>query len=226
MLNIAKHKQVLAKILIELASEKKLAGKLGFKGGTALYLFYELDRFSTDLDFDLTGEGGEVDRQLIKKIAANNLAVQDERTKRFTWLWVGSYAKGQDKIKLEVNTRKYANEYEIKDFRGYSIRVLKPEFMFSHKLCAVLDRKKLQNRDLYDVWWMLKRGWGIAEPIVEMRMGKKLKSYWGDLLKLVRSLPKKYDILQGLGEVMTPAKKDWVKGRLLKELEMELASRV
>lgn len=32
---------------------------LGFKGGTAAYIFYDLNRFSTDLDFDLTKRLGE-----------------------------------------------------------------------------------------------------------------------------------------------------------------------
>ncbi|MCQ3945002.1 MAG: hypothetical protein DPW11_04490, partial [bacterium] len=56
MLNIDTHKQQLSKLLISLISDKSLATKLGFKGGTALYFFEDLPRFSTDLDFDLIGE--------------------------------------------------------------------------------------------------------------------------------------------------------------------------
>ena len=225
MLDQTKHKQVMTRILLGLMSEKSLAAKLGFKGGTALYLFYELDRFSTDLDFDLVGNGGEAEIKLINKIMADNLAITDQKNKRFTWYWMGSYEKGEHKIKLEVNTRQYPNEYELKDFRGYSIRIMKPEYMMAHKLCAVLDRTHLQNRDLYDVWWMLKHDFPIKEEIVKLRMGENLQKYWGSLLKKVDDIPADYDILSGLGELMDYRKKDWIKIKFLKELRVELASR-
>ncbi len=226
MLDQNKHKQVMIKILLDIVSEKKLSAKLGFKGGTALYLMNDLNRFSTDLDFDLIGEGGKSEIALIGQIVAKNLTVIDKKTKRFTWYWMGSYEKGEHKIKVEINTREYPNEYEIRDFRGYSVRVLKQEYIFAHKLCAVLDRKNLQNRDLYDVWWMFENNFPISEEIVKLRMKQSLKEYLSEILTMVRKLPKKYDILQGLGEVMGDGKKDWVKAKLLIELDKQLASRV
>lgn len=226
MLNIEKHKQILSKMLIEIFSEKSLAGKLGFKGGTALYFFYDLNRFSTDLDFDLIGDGNEEDIKLIESIVKRNLTMVDSRTKRFTWFWLGSYQKSEMKVKIEINTRQFPNKYEVRDFRGFSIRLLKREYMAAHIFCAILDRKKLQNRDLYDAWFMLKNDFTIDESIVELRMGEKLKPYLGDVLKMIRSLPKNYDVLYGLGEVMDNRKKDWVKAKLLSELEIMLASRV
>lgn len=226
MLNIEKHKQILRKLLLEIMSEKSLASKLGFKGGTALYFFYELDRFSTDLDFDLTGELDVNDANLLDRIIRQNLKVVDKKTKRFTWFWLGSYGTGEMKIKVEVNTRKYPNKYELKDYQGFSIRMLDHGDMMAHKLCAVLDRKNLQNRDLYDVWWMMKQGWEANPIIVKERMGVGLKKYFEKILVFVRGLPKNYDILQGLGEVMSPRQKDWVRTTLLHKLEIELASRV
>ena len=226
MLNQDEHKQVMIKILLDLVSDKSLSAKLGFKGGTALFLMYGLDRFSTDLDFDLIGGGGEGEIAMIDGIVEKNLTVIDKKTKRFTWYWMGSYKKGEHKIKVEINTREYPNEYEIKDFRGYSIKVLKREFVFAHKLCAVLDRKNLENRDLYDIWWMFEHDFPINEAIIKLRMGKNLKKYLSEILEMVRKLPKKYDILQGLGEVMGEGKKDWVKAKLLSELDKQLASRV
>lgn len=226
MLDIAKHEQVMTRILLGLVSQKTLAPILGFKGGTALYLFEKLDRFSTDLDFDLIGEGSEEEKRLIEQVVRSQVKIVDKKTKRFTWYWQGSYERGASRLKVEVNTRQYPNEYEIRNYRGYSVRVLEKEYVFAHKLCAVLDRKSLQNRDLYDVWWMMKHDYPVNKQIVKQRMGRSLSSYWGEVLQLVRSLPKNYDVLQGLGEVMTQAKKDWVKAKLLQELELELASRV
>jgi len=52
-LNIVLHKEILTKILKDIYADISLASFLGFKGGTAASFFYELDRFSIDLDFDL-----------------------------------------------------------------------------------------------------------------------------------------------------------------------------
>lgn len=53
MVNINKHKFFLAQILKDIYSDIELANCLGFKGGTALMFFYDLPRFSVDLDFNL-----------------------------------------------------------------------------------------------------------------------------------------------------------------------------
>ena len=53
MLDIQKHKFILVSILKDIYSNSSLGPLLGFKGGTAAYLFYKLPRFSVDLDFDL-----------------------------------------------------------------------------------------------------------------------------------------------------------------------------
>ncbi|MBU1085150.1 MAG: nucleotidyl transferase AbiEii/AbiGii toxin family protein [Candidatus Beckwithbacteria bacterium] len=229
MLNLGKHKQVLSKILINLVEEKSVVSSLGFKGGTALFLFYGLDRFSTDLDFDLIqGKrgSGSLDIELINKAIEKNLKVIDKREKRNTLFWVGSYQKGMQKVKVEINLRKFPNKYEVKNFRGYSVLVMKPEFMLAHKLCAVLDRKNLQNRDLYDVWFMFEKDFLINKEIIKLRTGQTVKEYFKSLLKLVNSLARDYDILNGLGEVLSEPKKDWVKSKLLSELRAQLSSRL
>ncbi len=53
MLNIGKHRLVITKILKDVYSDFELSSILGLKGGTALYFFYDLPRFSVDLDFNL-----------------------------------------------------------------------------------------------------------------------------------------------------------------------------
>jgi predicted nucleotidyltransferase component of viral defense system len=58
-LNIPTHKTILFQILKDIYSDTTIAPFLGFKGGTATLLFYNLDRFSVDLDFDLLDESKE-----------------------------------------------------------------------------------------------------------------------------------------------------------------------
>ena len=59
MIDINKHKYFLVQILKDIYSDIELANYLGFKGGTALMFFYDLPRFSVDLDFNLINEGKE-----------------------------------------------------------------------------------------------------------------------------------------------------------------------
>ena len=53
MVDINRHRFYLVQILKEIYTDIDLANCLGFKGGTALMFFYELPRFSVDLDFNL-----------------------------------------------------------------------------------------------------------------------------------------------------------------------------
>lgn len=55
-LNVPEHKNILLQILKDIYSDTTISPFLGFKGGTAAYMFYDLDRFSVDLDFDLLDE--------------------------------------------------------------------------------------------------------------------------------------------------------------------------
>ena len=55
-LDISTHKTILFQILKDIYSDISLSQCLGFKGGTAAFYFYGLNRFSVDLDFDLLDE--------------------------------------------------------------------------------------------------------------------------------------------------------------------------
>lgn len=55
-LEITTHRNILLHLLKEVYTHPSIGAFLGFNGGTAAYLFYELDRFSVDLDFDLLNQ--------------------------------------------------------------------------------------------------------------------------------------------------------------------------
>ncbi len=65
MLNKERHRLILNQLLIEIYRNPSLSQHLGFKGGTACMYFYGLDRFSTDLDFDLLNTSKIEDTQKI-----------------------------------------------------------------------------------------------------------------------------------------------------------------
>lgn len=223
MLNKQKHEQILKSILRDIYTATNLEGKLVFKGGTCLYLFYGLDRFSLDLDFNLIAR--DFDEKLINNILGKYLEIDDAMNKYFTWIWVGSYEKGQPKIKVEINKRDYPDKYTNKDFYGITVPTLSADSMFAHKLCAILDRKKLQNRDLYDAHFMFTKQFDINEEIVKIRTGKTVKKYFVDLINFIEKKAKPNTVLEGLGELLDEKQKNRVKATLIKNLLFDLKSR-
>lgn len=218
MLDVGKHKVVLLNVLRELMNDNDLSGKLVFKGGTCLMLFYGLDRFSTDLDFDLRDGVEEIDRERITRIVNKYLTIDMDYNKRFTYYWSGSYEGGLQRIKVEINKRPWPQEIRNKDFYGLTVPTLAPDKMFAHKLVAITDRKVLQNRDLYDAHFMFSRGFGIDEEIVRLRTGLSAREYLERLRDFVADEGVGRNILDGLGEVLDGERKEWVRTRLVGEL--------
>jgi predicted nucleotidyltransferase component of viral defense system len=223
MLNKKKHEISLKRILRDIYKDKDLQSQLGFKGGTCLYFFYDLNRFSTDLDFNIIGE--EFDSKRLDEIIRSHIEVEDFKEKRNTYLWLGKYESGYQKVKVEVSKRDYPDQYLIKDFLGIPVRTMAPEYMFAHKLCAITDRKRIQNRDLFDSWFMFKKDWEPDVEIMTIRTGLTHKLYYMELIEFIHYKAKDSTILDGLGEVLDESTKSWVKDHLIDELITELEMR-
>jgi predicted nucleotidyltransferase component of viral defense system len=228
MLDQAKHEVLLKNILRDIYQHPVLQAQLAFKGGMCLYFFYDLPRFSTDLDFSLLSGVEEVvfDPDILRQIFANYVTVREYSDKRFTWFWLGNYEKGLQNIKIEVSKRNFPDQYALKDFLGITVRTLDLATMFAHKLCAVTDRRQMVNRDLYDTWWLLKRLAPIREEIVRERTGKNLSEYLGFLLKYIESNIDKRHIVSGLGELLERPQKDWVRDHLFDDLIAQIQMRI
>ena len=213
-LDYAKHKAILLQILKDIYSDTSIAPYLGFKGGTAALLFYGLNRNSVDLDFDLLDETKETEVfQKIQQIATSYGTVTDSYVKKFNLLNVISYAPGAQKIKLEINRRNFGSQYELKTLLGISMLVMVKEDMFAHKLMAMYERVGKTSRDIFDVYYFEKQGWEINKAIVEKRSGLPFKD---TVLKCIEQLEKvdNKHILDGLGELLTDAQKDWARTKL------------
>ena len=125
------HNKILLQILKEIFTDTSIAAVLGFKGGTAAYLFYNLDRFSVDLDFDLLDQAKEEQvflkvQQIVKKYGQ----IKDARKKRFNLFFLLSYEERQQNIKIEINRRQFGSQYELKTYLGISMLVMARPDMF------------------------------------------------------------------------------------------------
>ena len=218
MLDINLHKSNFIQVLKEIYSDTSVGPVLGFKGGTAAYLFYGLERFSVDLDFDLLDAGKE--KYIFDKVGdiAQKMGLLKEKyDKRFNLFYLLSYQKGMPNIKVEINKRDFGSRYEIENYLGVSMQVMVKEDMFANKFVALLDRKKPANRDVFDIWFFLKNNWPINMEMVEKRTGLKFKDYLGKCEKYVEKIDERR-ILAGLGELLDEKQKTWAKKNLKKDL--------
>ena len=223
MLDREHHEILLKKILADIYQDKNLGAAIAFKGGTCLYLFYNLDRFSTDLDFNVIAD--KLDKRAMTLILNRHLNIDQAISKRNTWFWIGSFEKGKQKIKVEISKRNYPDKYINQNFYGLTVPILSKDCMFAHKLCALTDRKKLQNRDVYDAFFMFQNGFEVNEEIIEIRTNKSSKEYFKDLVTFLKKNVKPNLILDGLGEVLNEKQKSWVKSNLFEKLLFELEIR-
>lgn len=217
MVSINKHKFFLTQILKDIYSDIELANCLGFKGGTALMFFYDLPRFSVDLDFNLLNPAKEkTTYEKVRKILLKYGKIFDEAMKFYGPIIVLDYGVGERKLKVEISNRQWDNHYEIKNLLGIHMQVMVVPDMFAHKLCALLDRDELTNRDIFDCWFFMQRQTPINKEIVETRMEIPLTDY---IQKCINQLEKMSDrgLLNGLGELVDEDMKKFVRTKLRTE---------
>jgi len=216
-LDYSKHKSILLQILKEVYSDTSLATALGFKGGTAALLFFDLNRNSVDLDFDLLDDTKEQEVfEKLQKITASYGTITESKIKHFNLLNVISYAPGAQQIKVEVNRRKFGSKYEVKTLLGISMLVMIKEDMFAHKLMAMYERIGETSRDIFDVYFFYKKMWEINKTIVESRAGMPFKELLQKCIDKLEQMDNKH-ILDGLGELLTEPQKDWARAKLKTE---------
>lgn len=216
-LDISTHKTILFQILKEIYSDTTISPFLGFKGGTAALMFYGLNRFSIDLDFDLLDEAkADPVFEKIVSILPRYGRLKESRKKRFNLFCVLSYEDRTRHIKVEVNQRQFGSRYEIKTYLGVSMQVMVPEDMFAHKLMAMHERIGKTSRDIYDVWFFLKNRFPINKEIVEQRSKVRFDELLQKCIDQLEKLSNRH-ILDGVGELLTSNQKDWAKAKLREE---------
>ncbi|MFW6174045.1 MAG: nucleotidyl transferase AbiEii/AbiGii toxin family protein [Elusimicrobiota bacterium] len=215
------HNANLIDLLKSIYSDSSLGPLLGFKGGTAAHLFYGLDRFSVDLDFDLLDPKKEEKVfEKIKKIAKKQGTIKEATNKRYTLFVLLSYSVGSKNIKIEINKRQFKSKYHTLNHLGIPMLVMTKRDMFTNKLVALTDRPTTVNRDIYDVYFFLKNRWEINKKMVEERTEMKFTQYLKHCIKFLE----KYDgnILLGLGELIDNKQKDWIRENLLEDTIFQL----
>lgn len=208
MLNNEKHRQILFNIIKDIFTSK-IWKYLAFKWWTLCYFLYSLDRFSTDLDFDLL-ENVDIDNDILEILKKYG------KIKKWNKL-ILSYWDNDINIKIDINRNVWKNnKYEIVNFYGSDIKIQDKSSIFANKLVALVERNT--NRDIYDVYFMFKNMFEINEDLIFERTWKTSKKLFIQIKTKLETLPKNYKILDWLGEVLTEKQKFFVKNNLIKEL--------
>jgi len=223
MLNKKKHQLIMGKILKDIYADASIASLLGFKGGTCAYFFYDLPRFSVDLDFDmLSGKKMEQDEVLEKivKIMEKYGVVKDKHIKHFTIFALLSYGETDFNIKIEINTRQtiknIKEEYVLREYLGILMLVARKEYLFASKISALTLRKTIAMRDVYDIYYFSKSSWDIDNEAVKSITGLETKEQLMNCLVAVESI-KSNEIMIGLGELVDEKEKEWIRRSLKDE---------
>jgi predicted nucleotidyltransferase component of viral defense system len=155
----------------------KLANRIAFIGGTALRYFYDLKRFSEDIDldcFDLSRtDFMDITDRLLRELKALGFDVIVEDKKRFEELKAFrrvfvfpelKYKMGLSQqreakffIKVEAEPQNFDYKPDIKTINNFGVtcpvRTMPLSILFSSKIAAALNRKK--DRDFYDVVFLI-----------------------------------------------------------------------
>lgn len=209
MLNRDKHRHILFSVLKDIFVSD-LWKYLAFKWGTACYFLHHLDRFSTDLDFDMIESCENIDEKIIQILSKYGTIKKWKKM-------ILSFWEDFVNIKVDINRHIWkANIYELVDFYGTTIRVQDKSTIFANKLVALTERST--NRDIYDVYFFFQNLFEINEAVILERTGEGMNQLYQKILDKLELLPKNYKILDGLWEVLSEKQKSFVKKSLVQEL--------
>lgn len=216
MLTIPRHRSKLSAILESICSSKYWKS-IWFKGWTLAYFLYGLDRFSTDLDFDLLWDVDEI--QMIKDIQiilSAHGTVKDYHNKERTLFWLLDYGTWEMNIKIEINKRTRKNDhFSLKKILWTEIFCMDEWSVFANKLVALIERKRTVSRDLYDINFFFRKGFPINDDLILERTGKNIKEYLIEVKIFISETFNSTNILAWLGEVIDNKQKAFVKEKLV-----------
>ena len=157
---------------------------LVFKGGTALYKFFGLNRFSEDVDFSGKAGKREFDRicAYLENFGygAEYAQVKQARSWLLTFAIKGFLYRGTPqslaRVRMDVNPdsevvlepgfRMLHSLYP--DIPAFGLNVMAPEEMAAEKARALLVRAR--SRDAFDIWFLVNRGVGVDLELVDRKL--------------------------------------------------------
>lgn len=193
-----------------LSISRRTKDELIFKGGTSLYKFYKLDRFSEDIDFtarrkfnvnlllkriisDMKLFGVEAmirDKKKVLNSFLINLRIKGPlyNGKPQSYSKIGIDINLKSSVDLEPMNAKYSPIYS--DLPPFSLLIMQEKEILAEKVRAILERDKA--RDVYDLWFLLREGVEFNSDLVRTKL-KYYNEKWSKN-KFIKKLEEKKKI--------------------------------
>mgnify|MGYP001571536096 FL=1 len=227
------HKAWMYRALKAIASDPYLASVLYFKGGTCASMLGWLDRFSVDLDFDYGGKLEDIPktRDSLEIIFADlGLSIKDKSKNGIQYfLKYANYKEGENiarnTLKIDAAfpffiSSKYAPQRLLEIDSVFICQTR--ETMFSHKLCALMDRFQktghLAGRDLYDIHYFFMNGYNYDSAIIAERTNLSLPNFFAELISFIEKNVTEQVITEDLSALLEPQKFKVLRKTLKREV--------
>jgi len=212
--------------VVQALARSRAGSQIAFKGGTALKLFYDLPRYSEDVDYDsLPGVSArELMKSLRELFKKRRWEITDEAVKYFTVLLELRFAGPERhfRVKIEISTREKELETTILSFRGVPILTLEPSFLMTEKLLTFVDRQA--GRDIFDAWFILQHEFPLKESLIRRAFGEPADFYQAMVNIVEKADPKK--ILRDTGKLLGRDHRNWIGTSFLSDFEQLIGKKL
>jgi len=175
--------------------------------------FYDLPRFSVDLDFDWLWW----DHKRYLNILENELSkfgkIADKKDKFYTIYYELNYKPWKRNLKIEISKRWSSGAFVTQNFMWESILIMSKEDLFTNKMIALLNRKNITNRDIFDIRYFLQLWVDLNPKLIETKTNQTFQDY----IDQVKQFMSNYDfqkVLYGLGELIDSNQKQFAKTKM------------
>lgn len=211
-------REILQLTVLKIMYDKGYFNKLAFVGGTALRVFFNLRRFSEDLDFSLVDKEGyrfpEINSQIERELRLYGLNVESKPKEegamhssflKFSGLMkdlgISNLAQQKLSIKIEIDSDPPAGWHLVTTLVNnvYMLNLVHFDLpsLYASKLHACFFRKYTKGRDFYDlVWYIAKKitpNYTLLNNAIKQTQGYDLHLNEGNFKQFILERLKKVD---------------------------------
>lgn len=205
--------------VIQAFSKSDAGPHIVFKGGTALKLFYDLPRYSEDIDYDSTGKLSPQNlMENIKTVAAKKKWEVTDEAVKYNTILVELRFRGPERnfrLKIEISTREKELKTTILSLRGVPVISLEQPFLMTEKLITFVDRQA--GRDYFDAWFILNNAFPLDERLILQKFSD-IALFYQRLLDIIKKADSK-KIHRDTGKLLSLDHRNWIKTSFLPDFE-------
>lgn len=195
---------------------RETVDQLVFKGGTALLKFYQLDRFSEDLDFTVreTVQFRPLVESSVRDLDAFGAAVEDRTVEETDSAFharlgiQGPLYTGDRRslcfIRIEANRESTTSRVRVRrytpkftDIPSFDLAILDEAEILAEKIRALVTRR--QPRDLYDVYHLIGKSVELEPTLVQEKLDYYDVTYEPEaVIEAARELEPSWETLEPL----------------------------